>query len=227
MPIAWGTQQKIKAAVMLALLLAAVAAVCSVPGCAGPQRVAEAKATMGVAHGTLVTLDRNLEGLDTDLIELEEAGGGSAALDAIRGAIADTREERARIIEVIDDAAKTVDSSDSGWALLDMGLALAAGFFPPLGIARVLSRRAKATFDEVVEGHEVAYADQRETIEGQQIVFEGVVDAIAEGGGPKNPEKAGAAMRWMDPRVKEAVTARRVENGDKVVAVVKSNEVPT
>ena len=109
--------------------------------------------------------------------------------------------QRAEMQATLDEIAPTVDrlnqavqqaesGGDVGWGLLEGALAVAAGFFPGVGMLIPFVRSARRL--------------------GQKKVF----DVVLAGGGPKNPDAAKTAMA-EDPKLMAEFQVWKAANGAK------------
>jgi len=105
------------------------------------------------------------------------------------------QEDREKFQGFFEEANSKLQDVEGGWGLVEMIGTLAAGVFPPLAVTIPMIRRGRR-------------------------MFEGVVDSVAAGGGVVNGKDARKAM-LMIPGLKDKVTDRRVEIGDKVMEAVK------
>lgn len=203
------------------LWMALVLATFTVPSCTTTgqaQRMAEdvqaADAAKEEADSVVGVLRAEIAGLKSDLEALGERDPETGELIVADQATADAALDLAAIIDSkTAEATKWLDrlgaaeaaarqaraemaEAEDGFDVATSLLTLAAGFFPPAAIGIPMVQRSKRA-------------------------FEGVVAAVAAGGGPKNSEATRQAMAAV-PGLKDRVTRTRVKIGDKRMEAVPS-----
>jgi chromosome segregation ATPase len=206
-----GFQWYSRAMKTLTAVLACLAISCLVAGCAMFQNPNELASGVNQAEqevqetrliGDRITeelriLREELENLDTNDPDADRSAERLAAF------IAEKTEESAKWLQRLNDANAAalkarddLSSAQNKWDVAEALVAFGAGLFPPLAVATPLIRAGRRN-------------------------FEGVVAAVAAGGGPKNSEAARAAMAAV-PGLKDRVTQARVRIGDKRMEAVPS-----
>ena len=170
-------------------------------GCMTPKQASELRATMDQGTSRVHELNAQIEDFKVDLRALVAKGEtdpDAADLAAqFVSIINSTTEERDKWLDVLTQAKDKLDSHEEGWNLAQTAVDTLAVFVPMAAVGGTLLRKARAA----ATGHAAA--------------FEGVVRAMAQGGGPKDGPAARRAMK-MIPGLKDRVTDMRVEIGDKV-----------
>lgn len=132
--------------------------------------------------------------------------------------------DRDSFMGAITDANAKLQSADDGWGMAEALFSIAGGFFPPAALGGIFIRRGRNVIrelnGEVAEGVVRRVALTQE-VESGIIDFNGVIAAMAAGGGPADKGEATRAMMTI-PGLKDRVTARRVAIGDKEMKAVKA-----
>ena len=161
---------------------------------------------------TIELLSTELGGMRDELAEQVAAAepGSEAWKEGVIAFIDGLSDDRSDFLSTWQDANEKLQAAEDGWGVAESLFSIAGGFFPALGIGGIFVRRA----GNVIRGLNAE-------IGGHIADFNGVVDAMAAGGGPVNKALATNAMKTVDG-LKDRVTNRRVQIGDKELKAVKA-----
>lgn len=165
-------------------------------GCMSPEQAQGLANEAEQARSMLEVFQEEVAGLKSDLAAIAADDPDAAeTADKILAIMESKTAEAEKWVTALSNANEQLSQAEGGWEVLETLTGLAAGFFPPVAIAVPFIRRSRR-------------------------MFNGVVDAVAAGGGVKNAEDTRKAM-LMVAGLKDRVTNRRVEIGDKEMKAVK------
>lgn len=184
--------------ITLSLAYIALFTALGIHGCMGLDQALGIQAETDVAQTEFDIINEEMRGLRADLLKVKaDEPDAAATVDGLIAAFEKESAKAAKLLEVIKANAKKLAEADEAWDLTQSLISVAAGFFPPLAVAVPMIQRGRR-------------------------MFNGVVGAMAAGGGPVNGQLANEFMGNVKG-LKRAVTMQRVEIGDKVMEAVKVN----
>ncbi len=211
---------------------ALIIALCSLPllvmggcgwfGIVSSEDYAQAQADAERLAGQIETRDMNLAELTKEL-EVAVAANDPMTVTQLVEAIKVQTNANSADNAAMAAALGTMDNSDGGWDLLQTAAGAVTTMLvgTPIGAAVVGGVR-KRSAAVVLEATELTSAATK-LYEGTLGDFNGLIGAFAAGGGPKNVQATRDFMKHH-PGLKDRVTDRRVEIGDKIRTTVAPPE---
>ena len=182
---------------IIALIYAGILGSTYATGCMGVDRVEALVAERESALSAIDVLTNEFSGLKADLEAISADDPDAAAMaDKLLALMDEKSAEALKWTRIVKESAEKLSKAEDGWAWAETIAGIATGFFPPLAVAVPMIRRGRN-------------------------MFNGVVGAMAAGGGPRDAKRAREFMNTV-PGLKDRVTAQRVEIGDKEMQAVKT-----
>lgn len=188
--------------IALLLVYLGLGTIFTVHGCMGAAKAQDIAGEAVAAQTVIDVISTEMKGLRDDLAALSASDPDAQETADMLVALMDEKSlEAKKWMDALASANAALAKAEDGWDILETVVGAAAGFFPPLGIGTLMVRRGRK-------------------------MFNGVVDSMAAGeiaGGMTDDQKIAVRNAMgMIPGLKQMVTDRRVEIGDKVMEAVKA-----
>jgi hypothetical protein len=186
-------------------------------GCVSAEEYAQAQADSERLTKAIEARDADLAELTAQLevaVNADDAPTVTELVNTINGIVTANSEDNAKLAEALG----TMDKNDKGWAWAE---AIAGGVTTMLGVGGI----GGAAVGRMRGRYQSAVATASTLADETVADFNGLIAAITAGGGPMDKQATRDAMKHY-PGLKDRVTNRRGEIGDKVRTTVKPPETP-